>query len=118
MKHRRDITSIRISLVRGMGLEGKRTSFCTDYTKHSTGKYTNAGSGQSIAFFLANRNDELAVPPLFWPVNCIKIGGHVALLGGPTLYCDLGPVVSKAFSLNGGSIKNIKQDCILYKQTS
>ena len=30
--------------------------------------------------FLANRNAELAVPPLFWPVNCIKIGGHVALL--------------------------------------
>ena len=30
--------------------------------------------------FLANRNAELAVPPLFWLVNCIKIGGHVALL--------------------------------------
>ncbi len=28
--------------------------------------------------FLANRNAELAVPPLFWPVNCIKIGGHIA----------------------------------------
>ena len=42
--------------------------------------------------FLANRNAELAVPPLFWPVNCIKIGGHVALLSGPTvysLYCAL-----------------------------
>ena len=42
---------------------------------------------------LANRNAELAVPPLFWPVmiNCIKIGGHVALLSGATvysLYCD------------------------------
>ena len=24
--------------------------------------------------FLANENSELAVPPLFWPVNCIKIG--------------------------------------------
>ena len=36
--------------------------------------------------FLANRNAELAVPPLFWPVNCIKIGGHVALLSGPTVY--------------------------------
>ena len=23
--------------------------------------------------FLANRNAELAVPPLFWPVNCVKI---------------------------------------------
>ena len=35
---------------------------------------------------LANRNAELAVPPLFWPVNCIKIGGHVVLLSGPTVY--------------------------------
>ena len=26
--------------------------------------------------FLANRNAELAVPPLFWPDNCIKIGGR------------------------------------------
>ena len=42
---------------------------------------------------LANRNAELAVPPLFWPVNCIKIGGHVALLSGATvysLYCGQG----------------------------
>ena len=41
--------------------------------------------------FLANRNAELAVPPLFWPDTCIKIGGHVGLLSGPTvytLYCD------------------------------
>ena len=36
--------------------------------------------------FLANRNAGLAIPPLFWPVNCIKIGGHVALLSGPTVY--------------------------------
>ena len=36
--------------------------------------------------FLANRNTELAVPPLFWPVSCIKIGVHVALLSGPTVY--------------------------------
>ena len=36
--------------------------------------------------FLANRNAELAVPPLFWPVNCIKIGAHVALLSGTTVY--------------------------------
>ena len=27
--------------------------------------------------FLANRNPGLAIPPLFWPVNCIKIAGHV-----------------------------------------
>ena len=41
--------------------------------------------------FLVNRNTELAVPPLFWPVYCIKIGGHVALLSGPSVYlvfCD------------------------------
>ena len=41
--------------------------------------------------FLANKNAELAIPPLFWPVNCIKIGGHVALLSDPTvysLYCE------------------------------
>ena len=36
--------------------------------------------------FLANKNPELAIPPLFWPVNCIKIGGHVALLSDPTVY--------------------------------
>ena len=36
--------------------------------------------------FLASRNAELAVPPLFWPDKCIKIGGHVALLSGPTVY--------------------------------
>ena len=36
--------------------------------------------------FLANKNAELAIPPLFWPVNCIKTGGHVALLSDPTVY--------------------------------
>ena len=36
--------------------------------------------------FQANRNAELAIPPLFWSVNCIKIGGHVALLSDPTVY--------------------------------
>ena len=34
--------------------------------------------------FLANKNAELVIPPLFWPVNCIKIGAHVALLSDPT----------------------------------
>ena len=38
--------------------------------------------------FLANRNTQLAVLPLFWPVNCIKIGRHVALLSGLTV-CSL-----------------------------
>ena len=36
--------------------------------------------------FLANRNAELAIPPLSWPVNSIKIGGNVALLSDPTFY--------------------------------
>ena len=27
--------------------------------------------------FLANRNAGLAIPPLFWAVNCIKIAGHI-----------------------------------------
>ena len=36
--------------------------------------------------FLTNRNAELAIPPLFWLVNCIKIGGHVTLLSDPTVY--------------------------------
>ena len=34
----------------------------------------------------------MAAPPLFWPVNCLKIGGHVALPSGPTgytLYCSI-----------------------------
>ena len=44
-----------------------------------------AGSGQSVAF-LANRNVELAVPPLLWPVKFIKIGGHVELLSCSTVY--------------------------------
>ena len=45
----------------------------------------------SQLLFLANRNAGHAIPPLFWPVNCIKIGGHVAPLSDPTvncLYCD------------------------------
>ena len=37
--------------------------------------------------FLANRNAELADPPLSWPVNCIKIGGHVALLSLFPIVC-------------------------------
>ena len=36
--------------------------------------------------FLASRNAGMAIPPLFWPVNCIKIGGHVALLSDPTVH--------------------------------
>ena len=50
--------------------------------------------------FLANRNAEQAVPPLFWPVNCIKIGRHVALLSGPSVYVysvSLWPVPSMTY---------------------
>ena len=36
--------------------------------------------------FLANRNAGLAILPLLWPVNCIKIGGYVALLSDPTVH--------------------------------
>ena len=36
--------------------------------------------------FLANRNTGLAILPLLWPVNCIKIGRHVALLSDPTVH--------------------------------
>ena len=53
--------------------------------------------------FLANKNADLAIPPLFWPVNCIKIGGHVALLSDPTvysLYCASEGVVSKTCLMN------------------
>ena len=53
--------------------------------------------------FLANRNGELAIPPLFWPVNCIKIGRHVALLSDPTvysLYCDVHDQILELFPVN------------------
>ena len=48
----------------------------------------------SQSHFLPNRNNGLAIPPLFWPVNCIIIGGHVALLSYLTVhspYCAMGP---------------------------
>ena len=37
---------------------------------------------QSIAY----SGQSLAVPPLFWPVYCMKIAGHVELLSGPNVY--------------------------------
>ena len=39
--------------------------------------------------FLANTNTELAVPPLFRPVNCIKTQRHVALLSSTSGYAIL-----------------------------
>ena len=47
----------------------------------------------SQLLFLHNKNAGQAIPPLFWPDSCIKIGGHVVLLSDPTvnsLYCDRG----------------------------
>ena len=47
-----------------------------------------------VLLFLANRNAEKAILSLFLSVNYIKIGEHVALLTGPTvysIYCDLAP---------------------------
>ena len=62
--------------------------------------------------FLANRNAGLAIPPLFWPVNCIKIGGHVPLLSGPTahsLCCVVdsgcGVLLQYYIKLSGGEIE-------------
>ena len=55
----------------------------------------------SQLLFLANRNTGLAIPPLFWSVNCIKSGGgHVALLSDSivhSLYCTC--VYNLAFRL-------------------
>ncbi len=48
--------------------------------------------------FLANRNAELAIPPLFWSVNCMKIEGLVALLSFPSIYLIFG-ALSKAVKL-------------------
>ena len=49
---------------------------------------------------LANqRNAELAIPSLSWLVNCIKIGGHVALQSDPTVhfrYCALNILAYKS----------------------
>ena len=61
---------------------------------------------------LANRNTELAVPPLLWPVNCIKIGGHVALLSGATvysLYCanTLAPESDECYPMEIMGMENI-----------
>ena len=65
----------------------------------------------SQLLFLANRNAGQAIPPLCWPVNCIKIGGHVALLSDPTvncLYCDF--TFKKNRARTNGEKRNIEQD--------
>ena len=35
---------------------------------------------------LTNRNAGLTVPPLLWPVDCIKLGVDVEQPSGPTVY--------------------------------
>ena len=63
--------------------------------------------------FLANRNVELAILPLFWPANCIKIGGHVALLSDPILYS-----LYCAFGLADNSYLNNHYDSFAYQETA
>ena len=63
----------------------------------------------SQSHFLANRNAELAIPPLFWPVNCIKIGGHVALLSDPTVHSEYYELADKL--QQAGKIDNSQQVC-------
>ena len=47
--------------------------------------------------FLVNRNPELPARLLFWPVNWIKVGGHVALLSGPTVFFPCGDRVNRDY---------------------
>ena len=42
--------------------------------------------------FLTNRNAGLAIPPLFWPVNCIKMGGTCCTAKLP--YCSFPKLLS------------------------
>ena len=67
--------------------------------------------------FLANRNAELAVPPLFWPENCIKIGGHVALLSGSTAYSSYcGTNLVRLQNEKNGSSKVKLDKCAIRRQ--
>ena len=53
-------------------------------------RMVNKQKSHSSTHLLANRDARLVIPPLFWPANCIKVGGHVELLSDPTvnsLYC-------------------------------
>ena len=57
--------------------------------------------------FLTNRNAGLTVPPLSWPVDCIKIGVHVEHPSGPTVhsrYCGNGS--SSGITLSSTIIPN------------
>ena len=62
--------------------------FMSPYMSHT---YVHMQVLASQLHFLATSNVGLAIPSLFWQVNCIKIEDlYVALLSGPTqysLYC-------------------------------
>ena len=65
-------------------------TFEVDVPTHVTLRIRHYAGSTSQLYFLAKRNADLTVPPLLWPVNCIKTGGHVELPSGPTvqsLYC-------------------------------
>ena len=50
-----------------------------------------------------DRNADLTVPPLLWPVKCIKLGGHAELQSGPTvpsLYCESTPKIQLNQNVN------------------
>ena len=67
----------------------------------------------SHLLFLANRNAGQAIPPLFWPVNCIKIWGRVALLSDPTvncLYCVLTDLIAQLAEHWGSIPKDARFD--------
>ena len=70
--------------------------------------------------FLANRNAGQAIPPLFWPVSCIKIGGSVALLSDPTvncLYCATSSNLEWSKSLQDLPTLTIKEIELFFEET-
>ena len=72
----------------------------------------------SQLLFLANRNAGLAISPLFWPINCIKIGGHVARLSDLTvkcLYCGI-TLLNTDYSLHRQHWSNIGRIFVLQKK--
>ena len=62
--------------------------------------------------FLANKNAELAIWPLFWPVNCIKIRGHVALLSDPTVYFLYCALINVERAYANSALKNDMEEII------
>ena len=65
--------------------------------------------------FLANTNAGLAILPLLWPVNCIKMGEHVALLSGPTvhsLYCGQANIKNEFYKIYSVLRTTLLQDLL------